>query len=139
MWDSDVTLWNAADKGPKRDMKTIATFHHARNLQRYGKGSTRANDGKGNKAFQASHYPFDEGQPPTSEDPELRLLYGNVPEAGSKVTLESFAGSGKTVGGVTLLADGALEFAQDAKGLTLSVPAGVKNCKDATTFKIVIK
>ena len=48
MWDSAATPWNAADKGPKRDilgdlfqslesrgLKTIATFHHARNLQRY--------------------------------------------------------------------------------------------------------
>lgn len=44
LWDSDVTPWNAADKGPKRDlvgelakgiraegMKYITTFHHARN------------------------------------------------------------------------------------------------------------
>lgn len=44
MWDSEVTAWNAADKGPKRDitgalakairnkgMKFVTTFHHARN------------------------------------------------------------------------------------------------------------
>lgn len=44
MWDSDVTPWNAAEKGPKRDitgelaeairgegMKLVTTFHHARN------------------------------------------------------------------------------------------------------------
>jgi len=93
MWASDVTPWNVANKGPKRDilgelfkslekrdMRTIATFHHARNLQRYGKDSTRPDDGKGRKAFGASHYPYLEGMPPTSEDPELRLLYGNVPE-----------------------------------------------------------
>ena len=90
MWDSDVTPWNAADKGPKRDilgdlfkslekrdMKTIATFHHARNLQRYGKDAA---NGKGSKTFYHSHYPLFDGQSPTSEDPELRLLYGNVPE-----------------------------------------------------------
>ena len=47
MWDSEVNPWNAADMGPKRDIlgelyaslrkrdiKTIATFHHARNGQR---------------------------------------------------------------------------------------------------------
>ncbi|QBG49333.1 alpha-L-fucosidase [Verrucomicrobia bacterium S94] len=86
MWDSEITPWNAADKGPKqdilgklfaelekRDMKTIATFHHARNLQRYS-------DKPGEKGFGNSHYPWIEGQPPTSDDPELRLLYGNVPE-----------------------------------------------------------
>ncbi len=44
MWDSEVTPWNAMDKGPQRDitgelakairkrnMKFVATFHHARN------------------------------------------------------------------------------------------------------------
>ena len=44
MWDSDVTPWNAADMGPKRDitgelarairargMKFVTSFHHARN------------------------------------------------------------------------------------------------------------
>lgn len=44
LWDSDVTPWNAKDKGPKRDlvgelakgirgegMRYITTFHHARN------------------------------------------------------------------------------------------------------------
>ncbi len=48
MWDSDKTPWNSMDKGPhrdilgelakavkSRDMKLIATFHHAKNLQRY--------------------------------------------------------------------------------------------------------
>ena len=94
MWDSDVTPWNAKDKGPhrdilgelfqsleKRDMKTIATFHHARNLQRY-RDSSKEQGKMSNKrqAFQTSHYPYLQGMPPTSEDPELRLLYGNVPE-----------------------------------------------------------
>lgn len=44
MWDSEVNPWNSADMGPKRDitgelldalkaegLKTITTFHHARN------------------------------------------------------------------------------------------------------------
>jgi len=85
MWDSDVTPWNAKDMGPrqditgelaqalrKRDMKLITTFHHARNLQR--------NRDADNKAGSGSHYPFHENMPPSSDDPKLRLLYGNVPE-----------------------------------------------------------
>lgn len=94
MWDSDVTPWNAKDKGPgrdilgdlyqslrKRDMKTIATFHHARNLQRYrDTWEKEAASGRGNGSFRMSHYPYDPKLPTSSEDPELRLLYGNVPE-----------------------------------------------------------
>lgn len=84
MWASRLTPWNAADKGPKRDilgelfqslekrgMKTIATFHHARNLQR----NTKDGYGRDN----SSHYPYDPQTDTSSEDPELRLLYGNVP------------------------------------------------------------
>jgi alpha-L-fucosidase len=86
MWDSDVTPWNAMDMGPKRDitgelaralrkkdMKLITTFHHARNLQRHQAGE----DGR---SYENSHYPFFEGMPPSSDDPELSLLYGNIPE-----------------------------------------------------------
>ena len=94
MWDSEVTPWNAKDKGPKRDilgelfkslekrgMKTIATFHHAKNLQRY-RDSWEAElaSGKGHWVFPNSHYPYEPRFPSSSEDPELRLLYGNVPE-----------------------------------------------------------
>lgn len=86
MWNSDVTPWNAADKGPKKDitgllksaitkrgMKFITTFHHARNLQRY-------NGKPHEKGFGNSHYPLFEGMPPTSTDDELKYLYGNIPE-----------------------------------------------------------
>ena len=72
MWDSDVTPWNAADTGPKRDitgelekairsrgMKFVTTFHHER---------TR------------NWYPRVEGWPTTSDDPKLQLLYMNIPE-----------------------------------------------------------
>jgi len=89
MWDSKVTPWNAKNKGPKRDitgelektikargMKFITTFHHARNLQRYNNPES-ANE----KKFPKSHYPFIVGTTPTSNDPELALLYGNIPEA----------------------------------------------------------
>lgn len=86
MWASKVTPWNAMDKGPHRDvvgelekaikghdMKFITTFHHAENLQRY-------KDLLDEKDFKYSYYPFIKGMPPTSEDPELKYLYGYIPE-----------------------------------------------------------
>lgn len=94
MWDSDVTPWNAMDMGPHRDitgelakalrkrgMKLVTTFHHARNLQRY-RDSVAEELAKENlrTRFPDSHYPFLKGMPPTSNDPRLRLLYGNLPE-----------------------------------------------------------
>ncbi len=84
MWDSEVNPWNSVDKGPnkditgelatalrKNDMKLIATFHHARNLQRY-----RDTEKKG---F-ASHFVYNEKWHTSTTDPELKLLYGNVEE-----------------------------------------------------------
>jgi len=72
MWDSELTPWNAADTGPKRDttgqlekairkqgMKFVTTFHHER---------TR------------NWYPRVQGWPTTSNDPKLQMLYMNVPE-----------------------------------------------------------
>jgi len=83
MWDSAATPWNAVDKGPRRDvvgelaaayrangMRLVTTFHHARNLQR--------RDVENNSWD--SHYPYFDGMPTTSTDPELRYLYGNVDE-----------------------------------------------------------
>ncbi|MEM9846867.1 MAG: alpha-L-fucosidase [Bacteroidota bacterium] len=85
MWDSEVNPWNAKDKGPKQDvlgelfqalkasdMKTIATFHHAKVLQRYAADSTQW----GGKD---SHFPYHPDYATSSTDPELRLLYGNMP------------------------------------------------------------
>jgi len=94
MWDSEITPWNAADKGPKRDimgqlfaslrkrdLKTIATFHHARNLQRYPALDFPA-DGKKSGKYKrgSSHFGNFKGWPTSSDDPELQLLYGNMPE-----------------------------------------------------------
>jgi len=89
MWDSEVTPWNAADMGPRRDvtgelakallereMKLITTFHHAKNLQRFD--SIRS--GPRNLGYRNSHYPYFEGMPPVSEDARLKYLYGNIPE-----------------------------------------------------------
>lgn len=98
LWDSEITPWNSADIGPntdvmgelfkelrKRDMKTVATFHHARHLQRYqGMSFQEATSRYGHldsyHAFWNSHYPWDEDLPTSSNDPKLRLLYGNMPE-----------------------------------------------------------
>jgi alpha-L-fucosidase len=93
MWASKATPWNAKDMGPhrdvlgelfqsleKRDMKTIATFHHSRNLQRYHDTWDEEMKKKGNK-FRNSHYPYKPGWPTASDDPKLRMLYGNMPEA----------------------------------------------------------
>jgi len=96
MWDSEITPWNVADMGPKRDitgliakavrkrgMKLVASFHHARNLQRYANNKEHLDPDSTlslSERFRNSHYPFIKGMPPTSDDPKLRLLYGNVPE-----------------------------------------------------------
>ncbi len=70
MWDSEITPWNAAETGPKRDvtgmlakaarkrgMKFVTSFHHARNR---------------------IHYNRVKGWPTASDDPKLRMLYGNM-------------------------------------------------------------
>ncbi len=85
MWDSEVNPWNANDMGPKRDilgdifkaledkgLKTIATFHHARNGQR-NKNIKELWSGKGYD----SHYAYHPDLPTSTEDPKLRKLFGN--------------------------------------------------------------
>lgn len=95
MWDSKITPWNSVDMGPKRDiigelakairdkgMKLITTFHHAKNLQRYADSPeelTRKDLPQGWR-FRNSQYPYIKGMPTASEDKNLRLLYGNMPE-----------------------------------------------------------
>ena len=88
MWDSDATPWNVADMGPKKDItgllaaelrkrniRLITTFHHAKQLQRHDSIET-----EGHEPYQWSHYPYIKGMPTSSDDPKLRLLYGNIPE-----------------------------------------------------------
>jgi alpha-L-fucosidase len=81
MWDSALTEWDAADKGPKvdvtgklaeainkRGMKFLATFHHARNWQYYPhEGDFDTNDPK--YAYLGSIYgPIHKpGEPPSKE------------------------------------------------------------------------
>ncbi len=90
MWNSKLTPWNAKSMGPKRDilgeiqkaankrnMKFIASFHHARNFQRY-KPVEKEQEIHW-KAQWHSHYPAIKGYPTTSNDSKLQLLYGNLP------------------------------------------------------------
>ena len=87
MWDSDVTPWNAKDTGPKqditgaladalrqRDIKLITTFHHAKQPPAFDSVPTT------DWGYTNSHYPFFKGMPTRSNDPDLRMLYGNIPE-----------------------------------------------------------
>ncbi|MFC2098945.1 alpha-L-fucosidase [Bacteroidota bacterium] len=85
MWESEVNPWNAGDMGPKRDIagelyseldklgiKKIATFHHAKTLQRNADDTARWAHG-------SSHFPYHPDYATSSTDPKLRLLYGNIP------------------------------------------------------------
>jgi alpha-L-fucosidase len=80
MWASKLNPWNAKDKGPKRDivgemekairrqgLRFFTSFHHAFNNQYPIEG------------FPTGYYPHVESWPTASENPELRLLYGNLP------------------------------------------------------------
>lgn len=90
MWDTQTTPWNTVLMGPHRDvvgelekeirghgMKFVTTFHHARLLQRYknDKSRTRTPDFWD---MWDSHFPYVEGLPTASENPMLKLLYGNI-------------------------------------------------------------
>ena len=92
MWGSKVNPWNVKDMGPKRDIteelysalskkniKTIATFHHARLGQRYATDSTNWL-GKGPDVGVNSHYPYHPDYITATTDPKLRKLYGNLEE-----------------------------------------------------------
>lgn len=86
MWESEINPWNAGAMGPKRDiagelyrelekrdMKKIATFHHAKTLQRNAADTA-------NWAAGSSHFPYHPDYATSSTDPKLRMLYGNIPE-----------------------------------------------------------
>lgn len=92
MWHSKVNPWNVKDMGPnkdvlgklftalkKRDMKTIATFHHAKLGQRYANDSSNW-AGNGPDVGWDSHYPYSPEYVTSSTDPKLRKLYGNLEE-----------------------------------------------------------
>jgi len=81
MWDSELTPWNAADRGPKQDitgelekairkrgMRFVTTFHHERN-------GTWLKNGKW-----TGHYEFVKQYfPALLEDPERAIMYGYMP------------------------------------------------------------
>lgn len=85
LWKSDVNPWNTAATGPERDisgelerairargLKFLATFHHARQLQR--------NACEDNGGGYDSHFIYNEEWHTSSKDAQLRLLYGNMTE-----------------------------------------------------------
>ncbi len=91
MWGSEVNPWNANDMGPrkdilgelytelkKNDMKTIATFHHARLLQRYAQDTAKWAKNTPDPGWD-SHYPYHPDYVTSTTDPKLRKLYGNMP------------------------------------------------------------
>ena len=91
MWESSVNPWNAKEMGPekdilgelftelkKMDMRTIATFHHAKVLQRYAQDTANW-AGQGPNAGNNSHFPYHPDYITSTTDPKLRLFYGNLP------------------------------------------------------------
>jgi alpha-L-fucosidase len=93
MWNSKVNPWNAKAMGPKRDilgelfielkkndMKTIATFHHERLLQRYAHDTAKWAKNTPDPGWD-SQFPYHPDYVTSSTDPKLRLLYGNIPRA----------------------------------------------------------
>ena len=58
-------------------MKLITTFHHARLLQRYKNDVNRTKTPDFWDMWD-SHFPYLENMPTSSNNPMLRLLYGNV-------------------------------------------------------------
>ncbi|MFI1745675.1 alpha-L-fucosidase [Thalassobellus sediminis] len=83
-WGSKINPWNALDMGPKRDvygelseaikkknMKFVASFHMARNLQVYKEQPEKwLND--------TSYFPYNPKLATSSEDPLLSKMYGNI-------------------------------------------------------------
>ncbi len=92
MWGSKVNPWNAKDMGPKKDilgelfaelkkndLKTIATFHHERLLQRYATDTAAWAKNTPDPGWD-SHYPYHPDYVTSTTDPKLRKLYGNMSE-----------------------------------------------------------
>jgi alpha-L-fucosidase len=61
-------------------MKTIATFHHERLLQRYAQDTAQWAQNTPNPGDD-SHFPYHPDYITSTTDKKLRLLYGNMPEA----------------------------------------------------------
>jgi alpha-L-fucosidase len=98
MWDSVITPWNSADRGPRRDItgeiaealrnrgiRLVTTFHHARNFSSVGaafqnQGGLTLEQEKDSDFINGSFFPYKPGFPTASDDPELQLMYGNMDE-----------------------------------------------------------
>ena len=93
LWKSHVNPWNSFDKGPKKDitgellaalkhenLKTITTFHHARNGQRNQHTPSEWVSGGRDDCGYNSHYAYDPTLITSTSDPVLAKLYGNLPE-----------------------------------------------------------
>ncbi len=91
MWDSSLNPWNSRDMGPRkdilgelfeeiksRDMRTVATFHHARLLQRYAQDTAKWAKNTPDPG-EDSHFPYHPDFITSTTDPKLRKLYGNIP------------------------------------------------------------
>lgn len=91
MWGSKINPWNAKDMGPKKDilgelfaelkkndLKTIATFHHERLIQRYAQDTAAWAKNTPDPGWD-SHFPYHPDYVTSSTDPKLRMLYGNMP------------------------------------------------------------
>ncbi|MBN1360660.1 MAG: alpha-L-fucosidase [Sedimentisphaerales bacterium] len=86
MWASKLTPWNAAERGPQRDLtgelaaavrkrglKFITTFHHARN-------NLWEKPGRDGQLRWTGHYEFVKRYfPSLLEDPERAIMYGYMP------------------------------------------------------------
>ncbi|MDO3695358.1 alpha-L-fucosidase [Wenyingzhuangia sp. chi5] len=85
-WKSKINPWNAYDKGPHRDilgelekaihsreMKFVASFHKARNLQIYQKDTA-------NWLNDTSYFPYNPNMPTSSNDAVISMMYGNIPK-----------------------------------------------------------
>lgn len=85
MWDSEQTPWNSMDRGPKRDimgeiaaaarkrdMKVVATFHHARN-------NLWKHEEKGKLHWTGHFSHAKEHFPSVLEDKERAIMYGYIP------------------------------------------------------------
>lgn len=83
-WGSKINPWNTVDMGPHRDilgelsiaikqknMKFVASFHMARNLQIYKEEPAKW-------LIDTSYFPYNPKLPTSSEDPLLAKMYGNI-------------------------------------------------------------
>jgi alpha-L-fucosidase len=85
-WASKINPWNSMDKGPHRDLvgelgkaihgrglKLVTSFHKDRNLQLFQDQPEKWLD-------DTSYFPYNPKMATSSEDPVVRMMYGNIPK-----------------------------------------------------------